>query len=420
MSAKMMSDAVPATGQAPSLKVGYVVNTYPRPSQTFIRREIRAVESQGVKVYRFAMRRDPEPLQSDLDKAEQDATSYILDAGAGRLVIALLRGILRRPKALRAAIRAGRAGGPGRGVLRQLIYLAEGAVLADRARAAGLQHLHAHFGTNSTDVVRYCRLLGGPGYSFTVHGPEEFDAPNTLLLKQKVSESKFAVSVSAFGRSQMSRWTPFACWNRLRVVHCGIDPAHFPDPAPLPAGPGPGQPLRLVCIGRFAEQKGQMLLIEAMARATADAHLTLLGDGPLGPELRAAIAAHDLSGRVDLPGWADEAGVRDALSAAHVMIMPSFAEGLPVALMEAMAAGRPAIATLIAGIPELMVDGRTGWLVPAGDVGALAAAIDAAASTSPDRLRQMGLSGRERALARHDIHVEAAKLARLFRSCQQD
>ena len=110
MSAKMMSDAVPATGQAPSLKVGYVVNTYPRPSQTFIRREIRAVESQGVKVYRFAMRRDPEPRQSDLDKAEQDATSYILDAGAGRLVIALLRGILRRPKALRAAIRAGRAG----------------------------------------------------------------------------------------------------------------------------------------------------------------------------------------------------------------------------------------------------------------------------------------------------------------------
>ncbi|QDA36759.1 glycosyltransferase family 4 protein (plasmid) [Paracoccus liaowanqingii] len=402
------------------MRVGYVVNTYPRPSQTFIRREILALEAQGIPVARFAMRRDADPVTSAEDRAEQDKTRYVLDSGALRLALALAGAVLRHPSALRAALRAGARGGPGRGRLRQLIYLAEAAILARHCRDEKLTHLHAHFGTNSTDVVRYVRLLEGPGYSFTTHGPEEFDAPHALSLGDKLREARFAVAVSAFGRSQLSRWAPFDRWDRLKVVHCGIDPAAFPDPLPLPPGPSADHPLRLVCVGRFAEQKGQMLLIEAMARTTAPVHLTLVGDGPLAPALRAAIAQAGLTDRVALPGWADEAGVRAALAQAHAMVLPSFAEGLPVALMEAMAAARPAIATIIAGIPELMVDGRTGWLVPAGDAEALARALDRAATTDPDQLRQMGLAARARALSRHDIHAEAAKLAALFRAHQQD
>ena len=170
----------------------------------------------------------------------------------------------------------------------------------------------------------------------------------------------------------------------------------------------------MVCIGRFAEQKGQVLLIEAMARCTAPVHLTLVGDGPLRAEIQRAIRAHGLDTRVTLAGWQDEAGVRDALSAAHVMAMPSFAEGLPVALMEAMAAGRPCIATLIAGIPELMVDGQTGWLIPAGSEDDLAKALDTAARTPRDQLERMGAAARTRALTRHDIVTEAGKLAALF------
>ncbi|WP_410216625.1 glycosyltransferase [Paracoccus sp. (in: a-proteobacteria)] len=416
MNTRISLDTLP--DNVPDLSVGYVVNTYPRPSQTFIRREIQALEGLGVAVTRFAMRRDAQPVTSDEDRAEEVATTYILEDGAVRLATALIRACLSRPRALLAALRAGRRGGEGRGALRHLIYLAEAAVLARRCQDLGLRHLHAHFGTNSVDVVRYVHMLGGPGYSFTVHGPEEFDATHALSLDDKITEARFAVAVSTFGRSQLARWTPFAQWDRLQVVHCGIDPDRFAVPFPMPAGPGPNLPLRLVSIGRFAEQKGQMLLIEAMARCSAPVHLTLVGDGPLAPALRAAIAQHRLTDRIDLPGWKDEAGVRAALAEAHVMVLPSFAEGLPVALMEAMAAGRPSITTYIAGIPELMIDGHTGWLVPAGDADALAQALDHAAATPPAALGQMGLAARERVLARHDIRAEAAKLAALFHAYQ--
>lgn len=401
----------------PEPRIGYVVNTYPRPSQTFIRREIRALEAAGLHVHRFAMRRDDQPLASAEDREESARTEYVLDRGAVALGLALLRAVLRQPRSLTAVVRAGRRGGPGRGVARQAIYLAEAMILADRSREAGLTHLHAHFGTNSADVALYARMLGGPGFSMTVHGPEEFDAPHALMLGEKVARSRFAVAVSDFGRSQLSRWAPFAAWDRIAVVHCGIDPALFPDALPLPPGPGPDRPLRLVCVGRFAEQKGQVLLIEALARCRAPVHLTLVGDGPLRPALEAAIARHALRDRVHLAGWLDEAGVRRALTDAHAMVMPSFAEGLPVALMEAMAAGRPAIATHIAGIPELLTP-DAGWLVPAGSPDALADAMDAAAATPPDRLAAMGLAARARALARHDIHDQAARLAQLFRSAR--
>lgn len=397
-------------------RIGYVINTYPRPSQTFIRREIRALEAAGLSVSRFAMRRDAQALSAAEDIAEAERTEYVLDRGASGLARALAGAVMRNPRALAQAIRAGRRGGPGRGVLRQVIYLAEAAVLATRARELGLTHLHAHFGTNSADVVRYAHMLGAPGYSVTFHGPEEFDAPQALMLAEKVAEARFAIAVSAFGRSQLSRWAPFADWDRIRVVHCGIDPQLFADPVPLPPGPGLSEPLRVVSVGRFVEQKGQMLLVEAMARCTAPVHLTLVGDGPLRPELEAAIARLGLGARIALPGWMDEAGVRRALEAAHAMVMPSFAEGLPVALMEAMAAGRPCIATYIAGIPELMIDGQTGWLVPAGAPDALAHALDRAALSPRDDLARMGHAARDRALARHDVTAEAARLAKLFRA----
>lgn len=401
------------------IRIGYVVNTYPRPSQTFIRREIQALEAAGLSITRFAMRPDPQPLVTPVDKAEFAATEYVLDRGALTLGLALLRGVLRHPRAAGAAISAGLRGGKGRGLLRQLIYLAEGAWLARRCRAAGIAHLHAHFGTNSTDVARYSRLMGGPGYSMTVHGPEEFDAIGALNLEAKIADACFVVAVSDFGRSQLARWTPAADWPKLQVVHCGIDRHVFAQPRPLPPGPGPGHPLQLVSIGRFVEQKGQMMLLEAMARVRQPMHLRLVGDGPLAPAIRQTIARLGIADRVSLPGWMDEGQVAEALSQAHVMVMPSFAEGLPVALMEAMAAARPCITTYVAGIPELVLDRRTGWLVPAGSADALAAALDEAALSPPERLAEMGAAARERALARHDICDSAARLAQLFRACSE-
>ncbi len=397
-----------------AVTVGYVVNTYPRPSQTFIRREIRALEAQGLRVRRFAMRADSAALPDQADRAEKMATEYILAHGAAALGNALLRNLARAPQVLASVLRAGRQGGPGRGVLRQMIYLAEAAMLKRLCEDQGVTHLHAHFGTNSTDVVRYVKLLGGPGYSFTVHGPEEFDRPHGLSLGDKLADCRFAVAVSSFGRSQLSRWTDAANWDRIHVVHCGIEPRLFAAPAPLPEGP-----LRLVAIGRFAEQKGWHLLIDALSRATQPVDLTLVGDGPMGPSLRQAVAEAGLQDRVHLPGWLNEEGVRKAIANSHALVLPSFAEGLPVVLMEAMASARPAIATYIAGIPELMQGGKTGWLVPAGDAQAIADAIDSAATTPRDELIAMGRAARARALTRHDVEIEAAKLADLFRAQPQ-
>ena len=397
------------------MPLGYLVNTYPRASQTFIRREIAAIEAAGLPVHRFAMRSDRGALIEAADKAEDAQTEHVLEAGAAELAVSVLRAFGRPAPLMRAmalALRMGTAAGAG-GPLRHLIYLVEAAHVARRTGALGITHVHAHFGTNSATVALLAAALGGPGYSFTAHGPEEFDAPAALSLGLKCERARFAVAISSFGRSQLCRWAAPAVWERIKVVHCGIDPAAFATPAPMPEG-GP----HLVAIGRLAEQKGFGLLIEAMALAAPalpGLRLTLVGDGPMRAELeaKATLAA---TGRIAFVGWQDEAGVRRALGASHALVLPSFAEGLPVVVMEAMAAGRPVIATAIAGVPELVRPGETGWLVPAGDARAFADAIEALAATPAERLAAMGAAGRSRVLERHDVHDEAAKLIALFRA----
>ncbi|MDT8857322.1 glycosyltransferase [Paracoccaceae bacterium Fryx2] len=395
------------------MQIAYLVNTYPRASHSFIRREIRALERLGLTVHRFAMRSDRAALVDPEDLDEDARTEHVLETPPLRLASSALGWMTRGPGrtwgALRLALACGVRGG---GRLRHLVYLAEAAHVARRCEALGIIHLHAHFGTNSATVAMLAHALGGPRYSFTTHGPEEFDAPVALSLGEKARRAAFCVLVSSFGRSQMCRWVTPDLWPRLHVVHCGIQPARFPEPAAFPAD-GP----RLVAIGRLAPQKGFALLVEALALAAPrhpGLHLTLVGDGGLRPTLEAAISAAGLGAQVTLAGWQDEAGVRAALAQAHALVLPSFAEGLPVVVMEAMASGRPVIATAIAGLPELVLPGKTGWLVPAGDAAALAGAIDALAATLPDRLAAMGRAARARAFQRHDIDREAAKLAALF------
>ena len=394
------------------MKIGYLVNTYPRPSHSFIRREIAALERIGVSVHRFAMRGDAQALRDPADLAEQQVTERILEQGARRLLQGLLRHPSRRmAQALRLARQRAAAGESS--LARQIVYLAEGAAVAQRANALGLSHIHAHFGTNSTRVAAYSHLLGGPRFSFTIHGPEEFDRPEALDLGGKLALSAFAVTVSSFGRSQLSRWADPADWNRIEVVHCGIEPERWSDPAPM----RPGPQLRMVAIGRFAEQKGFGLLIKAFAaahRANPALHLSLVGDGPLRGQIESVIARESMQGAVDLLGWQDENGVRAALDASHLLVVPSFAEGLPVVIMEAMASARPCLATYIAGIPELVRPGTEGWLVPAGSARALAQEMGRIATLPRDRLAQMGQAARARVLARHDVNRSARMLADLF------
>jgi glycosyltransferase involved in cell wall biosynthesis len=394
--------------------IAYVLPTYPMPSQTFIRREIAALEARGWTVHRFAMRRFDRELAEAADRAEQDRTEYILDAGKAGLARDLLGEFPGRPRrwlsALKAAVRMGRRS--EKGVLRHLIYLAEAARLRRRLAEGGARHLHAHFGTNAAAVAMLCRILGGPPYSLTIHGPEEFDAPGPLALREKARHADFVVAISHFTRSQLCRWCATEDWPRIHVVRCGLDGVFLAGPAtPVPDRP------RLVTVGRLAEQKGQLLLVEAAARLgerCPDFELVIVGDGPLRGELERAIDRAGLRDRVRITGFLDNHGVRRELEAARALVLPSFAEGLPVVIMEAMALGRPVISTSIAGIPELVEPGKSGWLVPAGAVEPLVEAMAEALAADPAELDRMGRAGAARAAGQHDADIEAGKLAALI------
>jgi colanic acid/amylovoran biosynthesis glycosyltransferase len=397
------------------MNIAYLVNQYPKISHSFIRREILALERQGYKVQRLAMRGWKDELRDEEDIRERAVTRYVLQDGALAMAMDVVRMAVKRPgrfaRALALACKIGlRADRP---LPLHLIYLAEACRIVPWMAAHGARHLHAHFGTNSTEVAMLASMLGGPAYSFTVHGPEEFDKPELLWLGEKIRRSAFVVAVSSFGRSQLFRWAAYADWAKVQVVHCGIDPGfHAVAPRPSPAAP------RLVCVGRLCEQKGQMLLVRAVQAVVAKGipiHLVLAGDGEMRGEIEALIAANDLGSHISITGWINGDQVREEMLSARAMVLPSFAEGLPVVVMEAMALRRPVLTTYIAGIPELVRHGETGWLFPAGDVEALAAALEACLAATPAQLEAMGEAGHLRVLARHAVDTEAAKLAQLMR-----
>lgn len=398
------------------LRVAYLVNQYPKVSHSFIRREIQALERQGVQVQRIALRGWDAEVPTAEDAEEQAKTRYVLERGLAGLLPSLLRAMLTRPRrfisALGLALGATRR--QERGPLYRLVYLAEACRILPWLQASGASHVHAHFGTNSAQVAMLVRALGGPPYSFTVHGPEEFDKPEFIGLAEKIRHADFVVAVSSFGRSQLYRWVDGRQWDKIRVVRCGLEPAfHQRMPLDFPLRP------RLVCVGRLCEQKGQLLLVaaaERLARKGIAFELVLAGDGEMRPEIEAAIARHHLGRQVRITGWLGSEAVRDEILAARGLVLPSFAEGLPVVLMEAMALRRPVITTSIAGIPELVRHGEHGWLIPAGSVSLLAAAMEDLLRRPVRDLARMGEAAQRRVLERHAVDREAGRLRELFAS----
>ena len=398
------------------MRIAYLTNQYPKISHTFIRREIDAVvrADANLEVFRYSIRPTPDRLLDPADIAEQKITDVVLSHGFLSLLLATLQVLLTRPfkffGALTLAVRLGRRG--RQGCLWHLFYLAEAAWLLLQFRAKQISHVHIHFGTNPATVALLCRVLGGPSYSFTVHGPEEFDGPDSLHLRTKIEHCKFVVAVSSFGRSQLCRWSAFADWNKIHVVRCGL-PSEDLDQAVSPVEDNQ----RLVCVGRLSEQKGQFLLVEA-AKILHDAgmnfELVLVGDGELRGEIAHLIQAAGLQKHVHLIGWQTSQQVRDWLKKSRAFVLPSFAEGLPVSIMEAFAAGRPVVSTYIAGTPELVRPGENGWLVPAGSSEALAATLKEVLQTSTDVLTHMGTRGKKLVQELHRADFEAAKLAQLF------
>lgn len=397
--------------------LAYLTSAYARTSDTFIRGEVAQLRKLGFTVHTFSIRKPPAEQAAGEDvERERANTEYLLSAGPVRLLGGALRMAIARPGRFLAAVALGqRCSPPGlKPRLWHLAYALEAAYLAGQMRAKGVRHLHNHIGQNSATVAMLAAGIAGIPYSLTIHGPDDFDQPIQIALGEKVRRSAFTVAISSFGRSQIWRWCDADQWDKVHVVHCGVDETFLAHP---PAPPADNR--RLISIGRLSEQKGQAVLVHAaelLAKQGVEFELVLVGDGPLRAKLESEVAARGLDGKVRLLGWKTSAQVRDELLASRAMVMSSFAEGLPVVIMEALALGRAVLSTSIAGVPELVRDGVTGWLVPPGSAELLAEGMRRALTTPFDELARMGRAGAEAVAAEHNSATEVAKLARIFKS----
>jgi glycosyltransferase involved in cell wall biosynthesis len=258
----------------------------------------------------------------------------------------------------------------------------------------------------------FASALGGVPFSMTIHGPSEFDKPEALGLGEKIGRAAFVATVCEYGRSQLFRWSDYHDWAKVHVVRSGVERKFLEvGPVPIP------ETRRLISIGRLVEAKGQLLLVEAVARLAAEGlrfELVLVGDGPMRGPIERLINAQGLGDHVRLAGWLTSAQVRDEIIASCALVMASFAEGLPMVLMETLALGRPVVGTYVAGIPELVQPGSCGWLVPPGSVDALTDAIREVLLAPVAQLERMGRAGAALVAERHDPALVAAEMAALI------
>ena len=390
-----------------NLRLGYLTGQYPRATDTFIQREVATLRAQGHHVQTFAVRAPAPSDQAPQGLAEARRTTIYLLPPRG-LARAHLQELFASPsRYLKAIGLAWRTCPPGLVAMsKQLAYFTEAGLLAAQMRKLSLTHLHNHFADSSCSVAAIAAEIGGFSFSFTIHGPAEFFEMSRWWLGEKVRRARFVVCISSFCRSQVMIAAPVASWDKLRIVHCGVDAKLFP----LRRHEGRGR--RLLFVGRLAPEKGCLMLIEAIAQLP-DAVLDVVGDGPSRAALSERAATLGIADRVVFHGYMDETGVRLRLAEADVFVMTSFAEGVPVVLMEALAAGVPAVATRIAGISELIEDGVTGLLVPPAEPTATAQAVRRLLE-DPELRNRIAAAGREKVEREFNLEIECESLANIM------
>ncbi len=390
--------------------IAYLTGEYPRATDTFIQREVAALRQHGLDIRTCSIRRTgPEHLIGPEQQAEAKRTYYVLEEAAKPLmVLKAHRTALLHPRRYFCGLKlAWRTAPKGlRGRVFNLIYFMEAVVLANWMLRCGITHLHNHIAKASCTVAMLASTISGRPYSFTLHGPDIFFEPYHWRLDEKIARASFVACISDFCRSQAMLFSAPENWSKLHVIHCGVDPARYGDPIPHT-----GQ--ILLFVGRLAAVKGIFVLFEALKKLD-DLHniqLRVVGDGPERGALEAVAQRDRLP--VVFTGYRSQAEVAGELERADAFVLPSFAEGLPVVLMEALAAGLPAIASQIAGIPELIQPGLTGVLVPPGNANELALAIRHVLSCT-DTARSLGERGRQVVAEHFDSSIEAARLASLL------
>ncbi|HZB70571.1 MAG TPA: glycosyltransferase, partial [Acidimicrobiales bacterium] len=398
------------------LRVAYVMSRFPKLSETFVLREVLAVEAQGVTVDLYPLVREREPVVHPEAAPLVGQARYLpfLSLAIVRSNLWMLR---HRPRAWAGALWAvvrGNWGSAnllvgGLGVFPKVVHAAR------LMEADGVDHVHCHFATHPALAGFLVHRLTGIPFSFTAHGSDLH--VDRHMLPQKVREAAFAVPISDFNRRVISDECGPGADDKLVVVHCGVDPGLLRPRPPRAAGP-----FTIVCVGTLHEVKGQTHLVEAcrlLAAEGIDFRCHLVGSGPDEAALRRQVAAGGLEERVLLDGRRTTDEVAELLQRVDVLVAPSVPtsegkrEGIPVVLIEAMSSAVPVIASDLSGIPELVEDGRSGLLVPAGDVRRLAGALRRLAE-DPALAAQLGAAGRAVVEADFDVHRSAERLVELF------
>ena len=402
-------------------RVAYLVSAYPAVSHTFIAREIDALRGRGIGVETFTIRRTPDDqLLSEADRVDAAEVFAVLPVRPWRLAWAHLSAIASRPSGYRRTLTRSLGMGTGspRARLWQLFYFVEAIVVWDELRRRGIRHVHAHFANVACAVAMLAADFGAPdglSWSFTMHGSTEFENVTAFALAEKVQAAAFVACISDFCRSQLMKLVDPEHWQKLAIVRCGLPVVHGPAPTPLD-----DERFRILCVGRLVPEKGQLILLRAVAHLREQgirAHVVFVGDGPDAERLRRSIDALGLTEHAEMLGALGSGRVSELHRQTDVFCLPSFAEGIPVVLMEAMSVERPVVATSIAGIPELIRDGVSGALVPPGRPEPLTAALARLAS-DPELGRRWGRAGREQVERRYDIARAAELLDDLFRGAR--
>lgn len=409
------------TGAAPrpvaGVRMAYLLSRYPGVSHTFFLNEIRELKKLGVMIEPVSINAPDRPAKAmSPEEAEEAArTCYVKARGAAGALWVTLNTLLRRPRVfmrgMAAALRLGQANPWA--TLYALFYFVEAMIVGDWMRRRGHRHLHIHFCGPVATVGLLTAAAWGVSCSLSVHGPDEFYDVEKFCLRQKVEGARFIVCISDFCRSQLMRVVSPEHWEKMHVVRLGVDPERF---APVPRVRDAEMPAEILCVGRLVPSKGQLILLKACAALIGEGirlRLRLVGDGPDRRHLEAFVAQSGLAPFVVFEGARSHEETRLLLQRADIFTLASFAEGVPVALMEAMATEVPCVSTNIAGIPELIRDGMEGLLVPASSSEALAAALRRLIEDA-DLRRSLGTAGRARVLELYNLPRNVASLAQVF------
>lgn len=394
--------------------MAYLLSQYPAVNHVFMLREVRVLRQLGIEIQVASIRnpdRDP-GLMTAAEREEARSTYFVKSSGLFRLMLAHVHTLVSRPsgyiRGLADALRNRSERRPQ--ALYGLFYFTEAVAVGYWMRRHGLSHVHTHYA--ATVGVLVARIFPVT-LSITFHGPAEFQDPAGSRLAEKVQACLFCCAISQYGVSQLMYVCGYPEWRKLELTALGVDPNGFP-PRPFRAKPSPFQ---IICVGRLAAVKGQHVLIAAMAALVKEGRhirLRFAGDGPDRIALRQDVENRGLADCVSFEGNVNQDKLLDLYRESDALVLSSFAEGLPVVLMEAMAMEIPCVAPWVNGIPEIVTQATDGVLVPPGDAEALARAIGGLMDDAELR-RTLGQNARVKIQEKFDLRRNTEHLADVFR-----